>query len=235
MYARPLLVVLGCGIVSACDPPATAGPGAEEALSLAIVSGDSQVGDPGAELPEPLTARVLDARGRPVRDQLVNFQVTHGGGSVFAGAALSDHDGVVREWWTLGPNPGENRLEARAVDPATGEKLVFATFHAIAQAPPAPADPLAGTWTGVRQDGGFMTFVYTNLNRNEINPITGNVGAAYAGQVTSDGVTQTYTAWLEGALLYYGVTSRGELTAPDTMTLWSAYVEPFTVTRVSGP
>ena len=234
MPPRPLLTALAIVTMAACTPPA--GPEADAALSLAILSGDSQVGAPGAELPEPVTAVVLDARGRPVRGQLVNFQVAAGGGSVFAGAALSDRHGVVREWWTLGPDPGENTLEARAVHPVTGEKLVFATFTAIAEdGDSTPADPLAGTWTGVRGDGVSVTYVFANLERNEINPLTGNEAAAYAGQFTGGGDSQNFTAWLEGTLLYFGVTSRGELTGPDSLTLWSESVEPFPLTRDSGP
>jgi hypothetical protein len=229
MRPRPSLVFIAGALLSACDLPA--GPEISPELSLAIVSGDSQIGAPGTELPLPLTAVVQDARGRPVRNQLVNFQITAGGGSVFAGAAVSDRDGVVREWWTLGPEPGVNTLEARAVHPATGEKLVFATFTAIGEDEPAPGDPLQGTWTGTRGDGVSVTYHFTNLDRTETNPLTGNSAATYAGQFTGDGESVTFTAWLEGTLLYFGVTSRGELTGPNGLTLWSESVEPFGLTR----
>lgn len=98
-------------------------------LSMSVVSGNGQQGPPGAELPDPLVVRVEDARGRPVSGQIVNFRVVSGGGSVFAGAAISNKSGLVQERWTLGFG-GLQRVEARAIDPATGAPLTFAVFAA---------------------------------------------------------------------------------------------------------
>jgi hypothetical protein len=62
-----------------------------------------------------------------------------------------------------------------------------------------------------------VAYVFTNLDRSETNPLTGNPAAAYAGQSTGGGESVTFTAWLEGADLYFGVTSRGELTGPNSL------------------
>ena len=103
---------------------------------MVIVSGDGQVGNPGQELAAPLVVRVDDERGQPVEGQIVNFRVTDGGGSVFAGAALTNQAREARERWTLGPEVGVlQRVEARAVDAASGAALVFASFQAEAQLP----------------------------------------------------------------------------------------------------
>jgi len=91
-------------------------------LTLSVVSGDNQSGPPGTELPNPLVALVDDSRGHAVRGQIVNFVVVSGGGSVFAGAAITGADGIVQERWTLGAS-GPQRVEARAIDGATGAKL----------------------------------------------------------------------------------------------------------------
>ena len=98
-------------------------------VALAVVSGDGQTGMPGAELASPLVARVEDSRGRGVPSQIVNFRVVQGGGTVFAGAAITNRDGIARERWTLGTS-GPQRVEARAVDPETGAALTFAVFNA---------------------------------------------------------------------------------------------------------
>jgi hypothetical protein len=83
------------------------------------------------ELAGPVVARVLDSQGAPVVSQLVTFHVTSGGGSAFSGASLTNADGEVRERWTLGLHTSDQqRLEARAVDNATGAVLVTATFSA---------------------------------------------------------------------------------------------------------
>ena len=49
--------------------------------SVRVVSGNSQVGPVGAELPVALVVQVLDAGGAPVAGQAVNFRVVSGGGT----------------------------------------------------------------------------------------------------------------------------------------------------------
>ena len=46
----------------------------------------------------------------PVDNELVNFVVVGGGGSMFAGAALTNKKGIAKDFWTLGPEAGENIL-----------------------------------------------------------------------------------------------------------------------------
>lgn len=128
-----LLVVLSCGennlTATNAGPPA----------AMLIVSGDAQTAPVGTELPSPVVVKVTDAAGLPVKNQIVNFRVVAGGGSVFAGAALTNDAGEARERWSVGMVAGaDQQLEARAVDPATGAALVFAVFHATA-VPGAPS------------------------------------------------------------------------------------------------
>ncbi|HEX6367741.1 MAG TPA: Ig-like domain-containing protein [Longimicrobium sp.] len=116
---------------AACEnDPTTAGPPAQ----LDVVSGNDQQGTVGQELAQPLVVKVVDEDGRPVRDQLVNFRVTRGGGTVFAGSAITNRDGLAQERWTMGTVADSQRVEARAVDQETGAALVFATFRAVARA-----------------------------------------------------------------------------------------------------
>jgi hypothetical protein len=100
--------------------------------SHAVATGSGQQAAAGTELPAPVTVKVLDIAGRPVSNQIVNFVVTRGGGHVYSGRAITDADGLARDWWTLGPTAGANALEARAVDSSTGEALVFGRFEAEA-------------------------------------------------------------------------------------------------------
>jgi hypothetical protein len=138
----------------------------------------------------------------------------------------------VREWWTLGPEPGPNTLEARAVEPATGEKLVFATFHATPAKPP-PADQLARTWIGTREDGVTVSSTFTNMRTTGTNSRTGNSAAVYQGVLSAPGLnTQTFGAYFEPPVVYWGAVSQGELTGPDTLDVWSDYVPGF---RPSAP
>src|SRR5690349_1675678 len=95
-----LLVVVACG--------AGAGSGGtgvrQRPAALQIVSGNAQLGTVGKELPEAVVVRVVDSTGAPVEGQLVNFRVVAGGGTTFAGSALTNSSGIARERWTLGTN-----------------------------------------------------------------------------------------------------------------------------------
>lgn len=108
--------------------------GGHRPAQLLVVSGDLQTGTVGQELAQPLVVKVVDDAGKPVRDQLVNFRVTRGGGSVFAGSAITNRDGIAQERWTLGTVADTQQVEARAVDSETGAAIVFATFRAVARA-----------------------------------------------------------------------------------------------------
>jgi hypothetical protein len=146
-----LLGILSIGITLSCGGSTTDTAGQVHATpaALLVVSGDQQVAVAGKALPQAVTARVVDVHGSPVTGQIVNFIVTQGGGSVFAGAAISDGGGIVREVWTMGTAVGPQTLEARAVDSA-GNPIVFATFTATAAAD-APAS--ISVLTGANQSG----------------------------------------------------------------------------------
>ena len=122
-------LVLSCGRDGPTGPAPVRVP-----AKLSVVSGNAQEGVVGQPLPQPVVARVTDASGEPVEGQIVNFRVVSGGGEVYAGAALTNADGIASERWTLGTlTSTPHRLEARAVS-AAGDPLVFATFTAIPQA-----------------------------------------------------------------------------------------------------
>jgi hypothetical protein len=131
MLATALVCFAAC-TDSLVDTGPVVGP-----LSLNVVSGDGQSALANTELPDPLVVQVVDDKGKRVRDQVVNFRVVSGGGSVFAGTSLTNADGIAQEWWTLGAS-GTQRVEVRAVDPTTGEKRIFATFNATITTPPPP-------------------------------------------------------------------------------------------------
>ena len=129
IHANILLLVIAA--LSSCSEPSgiKVGPPAR----LDIVSGDVQSAIVGTELGQPLVARILDANGNAVVGQIVNFRVTKGNGSVFAGSGLTNANGIVQERWTLGTSTAESQVvEARAVDSNTGAPLVFGAFSAIA-------------------------------------------------------------------------------------------------------
>jgi N-acetylneuraminic acid mutarotase len=100
-------------------------------LALEVVSGDGQTAVVGTQL-APLIVKVTSG-GNPVVQQVLNFRVVSGGGSVFGGAELTDNDGIAQELWTLGTNASQpQKVEVRAVESSTGAEKVFGTFSATA-------------------------------------------------------------------------------------------------------
>jgi hypothetical protein len=120
----------------ACGEPAAPAAKFDQGVSLAVLSGANQSAPEYTELPLPIVVQILNPKGKPVVGQVVNFRVVQGGGSVYAGAAVTDNQGIAREWWTVGGALFRNLLEARAVDPSTGAQLLLATVLAY----PEPLD-----------------------------------------------------------------------------------------------
>jgi adhesin/invasin len=183
--------------------------GGQIPAKMLVVSGDLQTGTVGTELAQPLVVRVVDDRDRPVRNQLVNFVVTAGGGSVFAGSAITNADGEARERWTLGTVAGDTqRVEARAVDPTTGQALVFAVFRAVGT--PAALASLTPWYNGTL--GGAVSSLLADsiavvVRDSYGNPVPGAsvTWSAAAGTGTfspatsvADGGGRAWTAWTLG-------------------------------------
>ena len=105
MLWMPVAVALA--VACGDQPVENAGPELAALARMDVVAGDAQTAEVGSQLANPLVVRVSDALGRPVRNQIVNFRVTAGGGSVFAGASITDAQGRAQEWWTLGAAEGQ--------------------------------------------------------------------------------------------------------------------------------
>ena len=148
-----ILLATGCTSTPPSNPELTA----TETATL-VVSGDAQKGVVATELARPVVVRVL-RNGRPVNGATVNFVVTTAAetpivpdagpdgtvsptgfvrtadpfnGTVFAGAVVTNANGIAQDFWTLGTRTDvPQQLQARTVDAATG-KQVFATFTATA-------------------------------------------------------------------------------------------------------
>ena len=124
-------------LAPACDEGPTGGPAdtAATALSLIIVSGDSQIGDTGRLLEDFLVFRVTDAAGRPMPGLRVAWEVVTGGGKVSGKRHETDVEGLAAGNFTMGPEPGENVARAVVRDSLAIEFTAFAR-------PPSPEEPL---------------------------------------------------------------------------------------------
>ena len=133
------LLVLTAAALAACDRDPNVDPGPEYPPRGEIVSGDLQTDTVGDLLPQPVAVRVTDQEGEPIAGQTVSFVVTAGGGSLFAATAQTSADGVASNQWTLGTVAGDTqRVEARMIDPGSGQPVLLATFRAVG-VPDAPA------------------------------------------------------------------------------------------------
>ena len=163
--AVALALALSLGAAAACaGPDQSAGPGDD--ISLVVVSGNNQSAPAGTELPQPLVVRATNSAGTAIANQIINFRVVAGGGAVFAGTAKTNSSGYAREWWTLGPNAGLNRVEARAVNPGTAERQVFGVFDA----------------TGTTGGGGTPTPVLTSV---VVTPDSSNIQVGQTVQLSA--------------------------------------------------
>jgi PKD repeat protein len=79
---------------------------------LSIVSGNEQTAEAGTELPGDLVVRLVDAAGNGVPGAAVTWVVGLGGGTVAPENTTTDEAGRTSTRWTLGPSPGENRVDA---------------------------------------------------------------------------------------------------------------------------
>jgi hypothetical protein len=89
------------------------------------IEGDNQNTPAGNQVPIQPAVRVVNPEGQPVPGVTVTFVVTSGGGSVVDATQVTNSEGIARVGsWRLGPNPGVNRLEARAAS-FDGSPVVF--------------------------------------------------------------------------------------------------------------
>lgn len=117
-------------LVASCTDTSNAPSGRGLPISLSVFSGNGQNGAAGEELAQPIKVLATDGNSQPIQNQVVNFVVTAGGGSVFAGTALTDANGIAAEVWRLGTTAGSvQTVEVRAVAP-DGTKEVFGVFTA---------------------------------------------------------------------------------------------------------
>jgi hypothetical protein len=82
------------------------------ATRLDLVSGNTQTGAVGQQLPVPLTVRATDADGKPVSGVPISFVVTAGGGFTDPLQVNTDSDGLASTTLTVGPTSGTNTVVA---------------------------------------------------------------------------------------------------------------------------
>ncbi len=114
----------------ASPPPTTPGPS-----TMIAIDGQTQVGFAGTPVETAPTVRVIDGSGGPVAGVAVTFLADPGNGTTADRLVETDAAGEARVGsWTLGPDPGSQRVRASA------DNLPTITFLAVATVPPAVFD-----------------------------------------------------------------------------------------------
>ncbi len=179
-HLNPLLV--GAVVVlAACSEPTTRVLPLGD-VQLTLVSGNGQVGSINQELPQPLVVKVTGMNNKGIKGLLLNFRVTSGGGRMYAGAALTDQDGVAHDYWTLGASAGAQQVDVVAVDPSTG-KQNYGSFQATALAPASLSITPSSANFGTVTQGSSSTpqsFTVRNVGGETSGGVTVTVGGAHA-------------------------------------------------------
>src|SRR6185295_141445 len=99
--------------------------------TIAAASGGGQSGLAGAQLAQPLVARVTASDGLGVSGVTVSFAVASGGGSVGSPTAVTDANGLAQTTWRLGVTVGAQSATATSSG-LTGSPVTYgATGTAI--------------------------------------------------------------------------------------------------------
>lgn len=127
-----LLLVVSVLVFIACGDGSTGPQEGGTPASLSVVSGNEQEDTVTRTVDDTLVARLEDNQGRGVQDVVISWVVTEGGGEVFSPSTGTDEQGFTRNLWTLGPVAGGQAVEARWIDPSTGETEIVGEFTATA-------------------------------------------------------------------------------------------------------
>jgi uncharacterized protein (TIGR03437 family) len=105
--------------------------------ALTILSGNNQSGMAGAQLPQPLIARVVDASGSPLSNVAVVWQPVNQSVSLSSVVTTSDGNGLVSAIGTLGSSAGPAQVQVRIANASvqtvfTLQALISLTGIAIA-------------------------------------------------------------------------------------------------------
>lgn len=96
--------------------------------TIEVASGNSQNGQYGKVLANPLTVRVLNGEGKPETDVAVEWKILAGGGEFRSRQHITNAQGLASASWLLGPSGGQNVeviVKKKDGTPAVGSPVVL--------------------------------------------------------------------------------------------------------------
>ena len=113
-------------ILVGCASDSLTLPGEGDPTFVIIVNGNGQQGRAGTRLSDSLVISVTDSSSRPVVSQVIALTPSTGG-SVEPASVLTNGEGKAVFRWVLGPNAGQQTLEAGLVDGSRPSVTFIAT------------------------------------------------------------------------------------------------------------
>lgn len=116
------LILILCATFTSCDndDPVVCN-------SIAVHDGDKQGGVTGLALPNPLQVRVTDAKGQPLSNATVRWEVTGGGGSLSSATSTTNSEGIATTNWTYGQSAGRARASIENPSGCNANSVDFAS------------------------------------------------------------------------------------------------------------
>ena len=195
MFSRTSLPALAL-LVAACsdDLPTGMKPSSTPA-TITIQSGDGQTAVVVRSLADPLVVRVDDARGRPVRNASVWFEIVSGGGLIVGRSSLlTDSLGLARATWRLGQSTADEQVAKAHVMKASGSPAgADVTFHAnsLPDRPWSIEIPMPGGT--IEAAAEFTGTVVARVYDHYRNPVPGTAVQWSAPMAGTLGETETVT------------------------------------------
>jgi hypothetical protein len=231
------------GRVAALDTPidfSSTVTSSNAAVRMELVGGNNQSVNPGAQLPTPLSVRILDELGRGVPGVSVHWSVGSGGGAISASPTQSDANGIATVTRIAGTVEGPFTTQA-TVTGLAGSPVVF-THTVVDLTRPAFLEIVSGN--NQRGSPGAtlpeqLVVVLLNANRT---PITNSridwqvSGGGTISRLTgqTDGAGRASVGWVLGPSGDQRVQAASAANPTLAVTFAATFVQAARVEMVSG-
>lgn len=188
-----LLLTAGVAFLGACKGGDSPTEPTEEKPSIEAVSGGEQIGIVATELAQALVVKVSKSNGEPVNGTTVTWSVTAGEGSLSSASTTTGGQGETQVQWTLGTIAGEQNVEAKISEAASG-----ITFAAVAEPDEpvqfivTPESVTLQTWGDSLQLSASIADQYGNPVDSE--PVTWSSSNSGIISMNEDGWARSYWA-----------------------------------------
>ena len=141
--AGPQTLAISTGGDARVEVIATARDPDGAVASVEVRSGEDQWGLAAQALPDSVAVIVTDDTGQPVWGAEVRFEPEAGGGRADPGVTVTDSVGLAAAVWTLGPDPGAQRLAVTAGTATVMFEAVAVSDEGVCNRTPAVSAEIA--------------------------------------------------------------------------------------------